>query len=193
MASRETDLSHLPGEDDDVPAAARRRARFTRHIIEAATSRDTDIRWTTAVRCIARKRRRACAGRIAVLFDGYREKVEWECDTCGESGVIHGFSCCEHDMSDFLPGEDVVYWVLDDEARGVLWEATREHPDLRAVIARATPHVEHPEVLVVEATVAELDDVYTLVEWLTDGARSRRRRRILDGLRATLCTAMDGF
>lgn len=189
-----TELKDLPSKDtDSIPGSVRRRAQYTRDVVEAATSRDADLRWTTAVRCIARKRRRACTGRIVVLFDGAREEVEWECDTCGERGVIRGFSCCEHDMSDFLPCADVVSWWLDDEARGVLWEATQYHPDLRAVIARATTHVEHPEVLVVEAMVAELDDVYTLVEHLTDGTRSRRRRDLLDGLRASLCCAMDDF
>ena len=128
-----------------------------------------------------------------VYFDEDREDVEWECDGCGERGVIRGFSCCEHDMSDFLPSEDVVVWRLTEEGRGVLWDATRGQPDLRAVIARASPEVERPEVLVVEATMVELDYISTLVEELLDGTGSRRRRALLDGLRASLCTSVDGF
>jgi hypothetical protein len=34
--------------------------------------------------------------------------------------------------------------------------------------------------------------VYTLVEELTDRT-SRKRRELLDDMRASLCTAMDGF
>jgi len=42
-------------------------------------------------------------------------------------------------------------------------------------------------------TVDELDQVYTLVEDLTDATRRRRRIQLLDGLRMSLCTAIDGF
>jgi len=46
--------------------------------------------------------------------------------------------------------------------------------------------------LLVQATVRELDQMYTLVEDLSEGARGRRRA-MLDELRATLCNSMDGF
>jgi hypothetical protein len=84
-------------------------------------------------------------------------------------------------------------WAFDEEERAVLLAATTHVPELRAVIARGRPHQEVAGVLVLTATVEELDDVYTLVEELTDGTRSRRRRELLDGLRASLCSAMDGF
>jgi hypothetical protein len=84
-------------------------------------------------------------------------------------------------------------WAFDEEERAVLFAATAEIPELRAVIARGRPHEEMRGVMVLSATVEELDDVYTLVEELTDGTRSRRRRELLDGLRASLCSAMDGF
>jgi hypothetical protein len=35
--------------------------------------------------------------------------------------------------------------------------------------------------------------MYSLVEALTDGTRSRRRLELLEGLLASLCTAIDGF
>ena len=60
-------------------------------------------------------------------------------------------------------------------------------------MARASPAAEVPGLLLVQATVDELDEVYTLVEQLTDATRSRRRVELLDGLRASLCTSMDGF
>jgi hypothetical protein len=46
---------------------------------------------------------------------------------------------------------------------------------------------------VVEASVDELDEMYSLVEALMDGTRSRRRLDQLAGMRATLCTSIDGF
>ena len=47
--------------------------------------------------------------------------------------------------------------------------------------------------MLLQATVDELDEIYTLVEHLTDATRSRRRIELLDGMRMDLCTAMDGF
>jgi hypothetical protein len=50
-----------------------------------------------------------------------------------------------------------------------------------------------PGLLLIDATVEELDEMYTLVEELTDMRTGRRQRDLLDGLRASLCNSMDGF
>ena len=65
--------------------------------------------------------------------------------------------------------------------------------ELRSIISRARPHVEVPGLLLIDATVEELDEMYTLVEELTDVMPRGRRRELLDGLRASLCNSMDGF
>jgi hypothetical protein len=84
-------------------------------------------------------------------------------------------------------------WGFDDGEREILIAATAQIPELRAVVARAAQRAELGNLWVVEASVAELDEIYSLVEALIDGTRSRRRREQLDGMRATLCTSMDGF
>ena len=84
-------------------------------------------------------------------------------------------------------------WGFDEEQGAVLRSATTDLRALREVIERARPHGEIPGLQILQATVAELDDIYTLVEGLTDGMRSRRRRELLDDLRASLCSAMDAF
>jgi len=84
-------------------------------------------------------------------------------------------------------------WAFDDEEREVLLEATTHIPALRAVISRGSPAADLDQALIVQATIDELDQVYTLVEDLTDMTRSRRRIQLLDGLRMTLCTSIDGF
>ena len=43
------------------------------------------------------------------------------------------------------------------------------------MIARASPAADFEGLLILQATVDELDEVYTLVEHLTDATRSRRR------------------
>ena len=191
MATWVTDWGDLPPEGASVPELARRRAEFTRAVVEAATSRpEEDAPWLSAVRCIGAS---GCAGRVEVLDDFDHGEVRWRCATCGDEGVVRGWEHCNHDLSDFVPCDDLRRWVLDDEEREYLHGATRGLPDLRAVIMRASPHARDPRVLVVEASVEELDELYTLIEELTDVARGRREHELLDGLRASLCTSMDGF
>ena len=84
-------------------------------------------------------------------------------------------------------------WGFDDVDRDILTAATTEIPALRNVIARAGRRVELGGLWVVEASVDELDEMYSLVEALMDGTRSRRRLEQLEGMRATLCTSIDGF
>ncbi len=84
-------------------------------------------------------------------------------------------------------------WGFDDEERRVLFEAAVGIPALQAVLARAERRVELGGVWLVQASVAELDEMYSLVEALMDATRSRKRLDLLEGLLATLCTSMDGF
>ncbi len=97
------------------------------------------------------------------------------------------------DMSRYLPRGKTRMWGYDGEERRVLGPATAELPHLRAVLARGTPRDDIPGLILVEATPRELDELYSLVEALTDGTRSRARIEVLDGLRASLCSAIDGF
>jgi hypothetical protein len=84
-------------------------------------------------------------------------------------------------------------WGFDEEQGAVLRSATTDIPELREVIERARPHGEIAGLQILEATVEELDELYTLVEVLTDRTRSRKRHELLDDLRASLCVSMDGF
>ena len=85
-------------------------------------------------------------------------------------------------------------WGFTDEERRVLVVAAREIPHLRAVLDRAVPRPDLAEdLLLVQATFVELDEMYSLVDALMDRTRSRRRLELLDGLLASLCSAIDGF
>jgi hypothetical protein len=173
--------------------AAVKRARFSREVAEAATSRREAAPWCSAVRCIGRVGRRACGGHVHVgpVVGGH---VAWSCSACGDQGDITGFEGTAHDLLPFVPRKQKLrVWAFDDEEREVLLEATTHIPALRAVISRGSPAVDLDQALMVQATIDELDQVYTLVEDLTDATRSRRRIQLLDGLRMTLCTAIDGF
>ena len=84
-------------------------------------------------------------------------------------------------------------WGFDDEQRAVLLAATTELAELREIVERATLHAEIAGLWLVRATGHELDEVYSLVEALEHGARGRKRRELLEGMRMSLCSSIDGF
>jgi hypothetical protein len=84
-------------------------------------------------------------------------------------------------------------WGFDDTEREALITATTHVPELGALVARAERRDDLQGLWIVRATLKELDEMYSLVEALMDGTRSRRRLELLEGLRATLCNSMDGF
>jgi len=184
-------MADLAPLDADVPAAARLRSEFTRAVVEAATSRRVVEPWQSAVRCIGRNGRKKCVGRISVA--PRQDAIEWSCGACGDNGVVSGYRGTGSDLSAYLPRGKTVQWGFDEQERQALMAATTGIAHLRAVVARGRIVTEIDGLFLVEATVAELDDVYTLVEELTDCTRSQRRIELLDGLRASLCNSMDGF
>ncbi len=193
MATWVTDLQHLvPEFVKDAPAPAKRRAAFTREVVEAATCRTWREPWISAVPCVARVGRRLCRGRIRIVISTL-ESVEWCCTDCPENGVITGHVETPSDLSAYAPKGKLVFWGIDDAERDFLREHTAEMFELRSIISRARPHVDVPGLLLIDATVDELDEMYTLVEELTDVMPRGRRRELLDGLRASLCNSMDGF
>jgi len=203
MPAWNTDVRHLvPAHDKSAPAAARRRAKFTRALVEAATSNLAALAWTTSVRCIARLGRKSCGAPIVIKYDG-ADKIAWSCAACGESGLIHGFLELPDVLLSLLApmhldpprpsARKKVTWGLAPDEQKLLLGATTHLPDLHEIITSAKPHVELPGLLLVRATVDELDEIYSLVEALEDATRSHKRLELLGGLRFSLSTAMDGF
>jgi len=86
-------------------------------------------------------------------------------------------------------------WGFDDEQREVLVAATEQIPSLRALVERAkqSASADLQGLWILQASVSELDEVYSLVEALMDETRSRRQLELLKSIRMTLCTSMDGF
>ena len=181
-----------PREEATLPLAAQRRGDFTRAVVESATSRRAGSAWLSAVRCIARAGRKSCRAWTLVARPE-PGRVEWSCPACGEQGVVTGFEGSEPDLSVYIPTKKMLLWGVDEESRDLLLAATKALPALRAIVARASPVAEVEGFLRIDATLAELDALYSLVEQLTDGTRSRRRIDLLEELRGSLCDAMDRF
>ena len=193
MATWVTDVQHLVPESDKLALApAKRRAAFTREVVEAAAARVAKEPWFSAVHCVARVNRRLCRGRSRIL-SATLESIEWCCAECPENGVITGYVGTPSDLSAYAAQGKRVFWGIDDEERSFLLAETTCIFDVRAIICRARPHADVPGLLLIDATVEELDEMYTLVEELTDMMTGWRQRDLLDGLRASLCNSMDGF
>jgi hypothetical protein len=194
MTTWVTDVRELARTHEaNESAAAPPPGEIVREIVEAATSRRVEGSWCSAVRCIAHVRGKMCGARIYVRR-AERGRIDWSCVACGEAGVVTGFEETAFDLSRYAPRRKKLrVWGFDDEDRGVLLAATTWIPSLRAVVARAHPVDTVPGLLIVEATVAELDQMYTLVEDLSDVTRGRRKLERLDGLRASLSSSIDGF
>ncbi len=179
MATWVTDVQHLVAEFvKDAPAPAKRRAAFTREVVEAATCRDCNEPWISAVPCVARVGRRLCRGRIRIISSTL-ESIEWCCTECPDNGLITGHVGTPSDLSEYAPIGKLVFWGIDDAERDFLREHTAEMLELRSIISRAHPHVDVPGLLLIDATVEELDEMYTLVEELTDVMPRGRRRELL--------------
>ena len=84
-------------------------------------------------------------------------------------------------------------WGFDEEQRAELLAATTELAELREIVARAQKHADIPGLWLVRATGHELNAVYDLVEALEHGVRGRKRRELLEGLRMSLSSSIDGF
>jgi hypothetical protein len=192
MSNWSTDLSHCPPhEAASVPLAARRRGQFCRELVEAATSRRGPA-WRSAVRCIGRVGRKRCTGWSIVAY-APGQPVLWSCEACEERGTITRVEGSASDLSRYVPRGKTRLWGIDEEERALLYATTSSIPELRAIVARGKPHSDIPGLLLVDATVGELDELYSLVAALMDARGGRRRLDILDGLLRSLCTAIDGF
>ena len=186
MKTRITDLRHFPVDyPSEAPRAAQRLGEHVRALAEAATSRPAGPAWRSSVRCIGRVGRKRCTGWIDVAYaPAAVHQVEWSCGVCGEGGAISAVAGSPSDMSIYSPRGKTRMWGYDEEERKVLGPALAGLPHLRAIVARGTPRDDIPGLILVEATPRELDELYSLVEALTDMTRSRARIEILDGLRA---------
>lgn len=171
------------------------RIQFARAVTEAATSRASSAKWLSAVRCTARKGRTRCRGWIEVACHDGGLRIDWSCSRCRDGGAITGSGGSDVDLWRYAPkaGTKLRLWGFDEEQRDYLLSQTTRLPELRAVIARGSPHAEVAGLLVVRATAAELDAMYTYVEALTDTTRSRKKLELLESLLASLCSAIDGF
>jgi hypothetical protein len=84
-------------------------------------------------------------------------------------------------------------WGFDDEERAWLLSATEGLPELRAMVSSAQRRDDVGRLWIVQTTLGDLDDVFSLIEAKMARTRSQKQRELLDGMLATLCNAMDRY
>ena len=178
-----------------VAEEAGARAEFVRDVVEAATSMyEVDEYWRCAVRCVSEHDGRRCGAQVEVMTpQDDIHSMQWRCLSCGDDGAVTALDATNHDLSMYVPPEDFLQWRLDEDERALLWRQTAQLPELRAVIVRASPLPDEPSIYRVPAALEELDEIYTLIEELSDVLSNRRDKDLLDGIRESLCVTMDGF
>ena len=84
-------------------------------------------------------------------------------------------------------------WGFATAQRDVLMDATLRSSPLLPLICSAERRAEGEHLWLLTGSVRELNEVYDLVEVLMARARGARQRDLLEGLLASLCSAMDRF
>lgn len=90
-----TDIRHFLGDDGelaDLPPEALDLCRYLTSIIEAATDESGGYdAGETEIRCRNIDNARRCHGDIEVILLPGDSQIEWQCELCGEDGVISGW------------------------------------------------------------------------------------------------------
>jgi len=85
-----TDITHFLDENGElaqIPATARKLARFLTLLIEAATAAFPADDHDSHIRC----RRTRCTGSIRISLVSPEDEISWYCPVCEHNGVIHNW------------------------------------------------------------------------------------------------------
>lgn len=187
-----SDLRHFLDMPDDAPGPARRMAEHLRLLVQAATAGDAGVVWVTALPCRRRPGRRPCPGHLAVRRTDIPATVEWQCSSCGDEGVISGWSRSLYDLrfaGDHAAVGDLMHVPVSDEViamlRGILLLDTASE---RAVFrARAAA-----DGAVLSLSADDLEELVGYVAAEANHEEDRRRQKRLDAAFAVLSEALAG-
>jgi hypothetical protein len=83
-------------------------------------------------------------------------------------------------------------WAFTTAQRDLLLGVTLDlHAPLFTPLICSQRRSPEEDLWLMESNVRELNEVYDLVESLLARERNRKRRELLEGMRASLCSAMD--
>jgi hypothetical protein len=117
------DIGHFDETDPEVHPAAWKLAEHLRGIIRAATAIPAGYDLESALPCRRRPGRRPCPGWMRVGRQDVPAHIYWECSSCDDSGVIHGWEGGPYDLRPPRP--------LHEQALLVIELTAQEHAELR--------------------------------------------------------------
>lgn len=179
------DLEHFLDLPDGIPAAARRLAGRLGAIVRAATSGERGTAWVSALPCPRRPGNRACAGRMIVHWPGQAGPIGWQCNTCGDEGVVSNWADSPYDLRRrILTGVGRVREVVVSmQTAAVLRDLLFLGPDTeRAVYAMRG----EGEDVVLAVSDDELEELIGSVAAQANHELNRRRQKHLDAVLAAL-------
>jgi hypothetical protein len=104
-----TDLRHYlddRGQLPEMPGPALNLALFQGAIVEWITVRPTIGLEKTNVYCRRKPRVSRCMGAIIARIEGLDRAIAWQCDKCGDNGVIRGWQNTIWDRRELDRGEE---------------------------------------------------------------------------------------
>ena len=87
-----SDLRQFLEIPDEALGPARMMAEELGDIVRAGTAAEAGTAWVSALPCRRRPGRRSCSGHIAVFRPDPPTRVGSRCDSCGDEGVISGWT-----------------------------------------------------------------------------------------------------
>lgn len=173
------DLRHFLDLSPSTPGPARRLAEQLGGIARAATAGDAGNAWPSALPCRRRPGRRPCPGRITVFRPEPPAEIRWQCDVCGDQGVISGWEDSPYDLrrrglSLAGPLRDV---VLSHDMAAALRGLRLLDADCERLVYRIRADGDEA---VLSATDEDLDELVGYVAAGANHERNRRRQRRLD-------------
>lgn len=185
-----TDLRHLLDLPDDVPGPARLLAGQLGNIVRAATAGDAGVAWETALPCRRRPGNRACPGRVIVERSGPDTSVRWQCNRCGDAGVISGWEGSPFDLRSrrLAAVELATEFVLSHDTSAALRDLPLLTPDEERLVYRMRTHRDGA---VLAATEDDLEELIGSLAAEANHEPDRKRQRRLDAASDELTKAAE--
>ncbi len=191
VAVLSADLRHFLDLPDGAPGPARRLATQLGDLVRVATAAAPGPAWTSALPCRRRPGHRACPGQMTVARPDREAPILFECNVCGDGGVIDGWQDSPYDCRDDhgrmrTAAGRVRQISIPEQVADTLRDLTFLDRSCERVVYGA--RVDRGAVALA-VTDQELDELIGSVAAQANHEPDRRRRQRLDAALTTLETA----
>jgi hypothetical protein len=183
------DIGHFDETDPEIHPSAWKLAEHLRGVIRAATSIPSGYELDSALPCRRRPGRRPCPGWIKVVRQDVPPHIYWDCSSCDDSGVIHGWEGSPYDLRPPRP--------LHEHALIAIELTAEEHAELRRLqLLDADSErlvwgtYRKNDRLLLFGTPDDVDNLAGFVAFEANHLTDRRRQRRLDAVLRKLEAAL---